>query len=151
MKHILSTLTVLFILLTSTVSWGGVDGKGLYCSLKWSKHPQLIDETLGFVFSNGGVREYLIRFSKDKYFIITSKSYSYETTEKRIDWKRTTYYRLNRETLRLDVGGKFGDSKGSSIYDCEVYPNAFKFNERLENDVVRLQKIYDEKRKDNKI
>ena len=152
MKHLLSTITVLFILLTSTVGWGGVDGKGLYCSLKWSKHKYLKnDETLGFNFVNGSVGELGIRFSKDKYIIVTFPYQIYKTTEKRIDWTFNTYYRLNRETLRLDYGGRFGDSKGSSIYECEVYPNSFKLNKRLNNELVRLQKIYDEKRKGNKI
>ena len=37
MKQILSTIVILLTLLLPTVSWGGVDGKGIFCKLSEEK------------------------------------------------------------------------------------------------------------------
>ena len=158
MKHIFSSITVLFILLTSSACWGSVDGKGIYCTLNkslWHTHTR---DTLAFLFRDGTVRDYYIRRKGDEYSIgKTWKPQRYISNVNLIKWNFPfDDFFLNRKTLKLEIKDEnTGDSYQTillkAIYDCEVFSNVNKLKKRLNIEVKRLQKIYDEKRSDNKI
>ena len=160
MKNILSTLTVLFILLTSSVSWGNVDGKGLYCTNKKTLDTHSFNAETAFVFKNGTVQQLSIRRKNDKYSIRSFwKPHRYFLNDEQIKWNFPfNDFFLNRKTLRLEIKDeKTADSIMNSLirlkvtFDCEVFPNHNKLKSRLGIDLKRKQQKYDKKIKDNNI
>ena len=119
MKHILSTVTVLFILLTSSVSWGSLDGKGVFCD-----NGEVGEKNIThFVsFNGGGLDLYGIRKTKDDQFesyVTNIYKLTYTSTADEIRWYSLTHrYTLYRKTLMISVNR--GD-KRLPIIQCEVH------------------------------
>ena len=89
MRSILSTLTVFFILLTSSVSWGSVDGKGIECK-KYN------GDTVRFSFNDKKVLKYGFKVIEDKVEITTLYKEHYDLTNSYIYWGSYTFnYTLN--------------------------------------------------------
>lgn len=156
MKYILSIFTTVFILLNSSVSWGGVDGKGIFCKLNVEKDILYFSrnwsEELGFFFDNGKVTMNSICRSTDRYKKCTnySKSISYQTNSKTIIWEDLLYdYTLNRENLSLIM--KHFSLKGEPLYICEVFNDKNEYQKKFDLEIQKYQSEYDEKTKKNKI
>ena len=151
MKNIFSTLTVLFILLTSTVSWGNVDGNGVICEEtsepKWFPYPFFL------IFENGMVHHNGILADNDVLITTKGDTVRYTTSPSKISWNifntdRGTLltYTLNRKDLSFEISL----NKEKKELQCEVYPTEIlieKINEMLRG----YQSEYDKKKKDNKI
>ena len=141
MKHILSTLTVLFILLTSSVSWGSVDGKGIECK-KYN------GDTVRFSFNDKKVLKYGFKVIEDKVEITTLYKEHYDLTNSYIYWGSYTFnYTLNRKTLKLSITDPNNNEK---TYHCEVYSYEVLIR-NLREMVEQFQSEYDKNTKDNKI
>lgn len=154
MKHTLSTLTVLFILLTSSVSWGSVDGNGVICRDKTEKESNR-DYPHFFIFENGMVHFNGITNRND--IVITTKGseiYPYRTSPSTISWyvPMVAYedeylsYTLNRKDLSLKTVWRGNEG----IDECEVYPTKILM-EKISEMLIDYQSEYDKKKKDNKI
>ena len=142
MKHILSTVTVLFILLTSSVSWGSVDGKGIECK-KYN------GDTVRFSFNDKKVLQYGFKVIEDKVNLIISSKEPYYLFQNFIDWTSYTFdHSLNRKTLKLTVTDSNGNLRHT--YHCEVYSYEVLIR-NLEEVVEQFQSKYDKNTKDNKI
>ena len=152
MKNLISLFTVLFILLTSSVSWGSVDGKGLMCRDKPiendSKHyPYFL------IFENGTVKYNEIKVSNDIVITTNSSTTPYSTSLSTINWyvphffgTEEVLYTLNRKDLSLKQ--TFNDV--TIIHFCEVFPKELLME--IMNELLKLyQSEYDKKRKGNKI
>ena len=109
MKFIVSITTVLFFLLTSSVSWGSVDGKGVICDRNDGK----LEYPFFLIFRDGYVHHNGITDKND--IIVTTKGriFLYETTSEEIVWFFETViegppmiYSLNRKNLILTVNYK---------------------------------------------
>ena len=141
MKHILSTVTVLFILLTSSVSWGSVDGKGIECK-KYN------GDTVRFSFNDKKVLKYGFKVIEDKVEITTLYKEHYDLTNSYIYWGSYTFnYTLNRKTLKLSITDPNNNEK---TYHCEVYSYEVLIK-NLREMVEQFQSEYDKNTKDNKI
>lgn len=144
MKHILSTLTVLFTLLTSTISWGGVEGKGIWCKSNF----ETVNDSR-YLFKRNGVTRYEFSVTKNDKYEIKETLYDggYRVSVGFIFWSNPPFnYSLNRKTLTLVR--VIGDIE--SIYSCEVYSQK-DFLEKVKKEKEQLQSEYDKKTKDNKI
>ena len=153
MKHLLSSITVLFILLTSTVSWGSVDGKGVFCD-SYQQIPSYY-----FLFKNGRVEQYwIVQF--DDYFK-RHKNHPNDTRK----WSSTTdeifwtigemEYRLDREKLmlrkyRIDKNRNQKFEQHNSV-KCEVLSSTDDFFILLHSKIEKLQNELDKGKKSNKI
>ena len=153
MKHTLSTLTVLFILFSSSMSWGNVDGNGVICSYKIEKK-SIRDYPFFLIFENGMVHQNGIMNRNDIVITTKGKIYPYSTSPSTISWyaPMVAYedehmsYTLNRKDLSLKLVWRDNEK----ISECEVYPTKIlmkKINEML----IDYQSEYDEQKKDNKI
>ena len=149
MKFIVSITTVLFILLSSTLSWGGVDGKGLYCIIERNSNK------FGVQFIDGSVKHIQLKLRNDKWIWKTTQFYkNYHTSTDNIYWSDDKVeYTLDRETLilRVYIERSILDNKTYERFDqCEVYsPSEFTdFTEKMRND---YQQWYDDQLKDKKI
>ena len=141
MRSILSTLTVLFILLTSSVSWGSVDGKGIECK-KYN------GDTVRFSFNDKKVLKYGFKVIEDKVEITTLYKEHYDLTNSYIYWGSYTFnYTLNRKTLKLSITNPNNNEK---TYHCEVYSYEVLIK-NLREMVEQFQSEYDKNTKDNKI
>ena len=141
MKHTLSTLTILFILLTSSMSWGSVDGKGIECK-KYN------GDTVRFSFNDKKVLKYGFKVIEDKVEITTLYKEHYDLTNSYIYWGSYTFnYTLNRKTLKLSITDPNNNEK---TYHCEVYSYEVLIK-NLREMVEQFQSEYDKNTKDNKI
>ena len=152
MKHTLSTLTVLFILLTSSMSWGSVDGKGLFCNLDEEKSDNFVkgDDKIGFFFESGDVVT-IVTFTQknDKIRSEVLSNHPFHTDLERILWKdRLFSYELNRSNLELKL---INGLSFKQIYQCDLIVGGDAFRKRLGVEKKNLQSKYDEKLKDKKI
>lgn len=144
MKNILSTLTVLFILLTSTVSWGSVDGNGIWCK---GDLEILVDEM--YLFKNNKVIRYEFTVTNNDNYEVKTTTYdvNYGVSHSKISWSYGHFYVfLHRKTLTLIRYIGNSETKRS----CVVYSEKV-FLEKVNKEKERLQSEYDEKVKDNKI
>ena len=138
MKHLLSTITILFILLTSTVSWGSVDDKGVIC-----------DDDVGFYFDDGQVEQYFVKKINDSYEVFIRKHGKFWTTEDKISWNfRDFLHELNRETLVLSI--HVGENLGTEDYLCRLVP-WIQLLTKLHDKKNQLQKSLENKLRKNKI
>lgn len=142
MKYILSIFTTVFILLTSSVSWGGVDGKGIVCEDEY-------ENGTNYFFNDGSVTSYYFRLShNEKFEIEESYNRRYSFNEFSISWVvDKIYHRLHRQTLKFTTSDTEMNKK---FYDCDVYSKS-KFFNNLEKTKKQYQSEYDEKTKKNKI
>ena len=124
MKHILSTVTVLFILLTSSVSWGSLDGKGVFCD-----NGEVGEKNIThFVsFNGGGLDLYGIRKTKDDQFesyVTNVVKLDYTSTADEIRWSSLSHrYTLYRKTLMISVirGSVIRGNIRLPTIQCEVH------------------------------
>jgi len=151
MKHTLSTLTVLFILLTSSMSWGSVNGKGVICEEdtepKWFSYPFL------FIFENGMVHHNGILVNNDVVIKTKGDIVPFKTSPSKISWNnmgtnndvRLTYT-LNRKDLSLNIMM----TEQTKKLKCKVYPTKILV-EKVDRMIEYFQSEYDKEKKDNKI
>ena len=142
MKFIVSITTVLFVLLTSSVSWGSIDGKGIVCEDEYENKEN-------YFFNDTSVTSYYFQLSfNEKIEIEKNYNRKYGFNENRIDWVFDKFFiSLNRQTLKLTITDTNIDKK---FYDCDVYSKS-KFFQNLEKTKKQYQSEYDEKTKKNKI
>ena len=141
MKHTLSTLTVLFILLTSSVSWGSLDGKGVFCD-----NGEVGEKNIThFVsFNGGGLDLYGIQKTKDDQFesyVTNIIKLNYTSTADEIRWYSLSHtYTLYRKTLMISVIR--GDIRLPTI-QCEVHTSEKIFSllkSRVEERQIEFEK-----------
>lgn len=142
---VINCLLSITVILTPTVSWGGVDGKGIWCKIN---HREFNDE-YRYLFKMGGVYEYnFTTILNDRWEFFEKKTdHKYSLTHDQIIWSDPLFYfSLNRKTLilRKILGGT------EVTYDCKVYSQKDFFN-KLEDVKNKLKSEYDDKTKDNKI
>jgi hypothetical protein len=153
MRHTLSTLTVLFILLTSSMSWGSVDGNGVICRDKTEKKSNR-DYPKFLIFENGMVHLNGITNRNDIVITTKGKILPYSTSPSTISWyiPMVAYedeylsYTLNRKDLSLKTVWR--GNEGIDV--CEVYPTKILM-EKISEMLIDYQSEYDKKKKDNKI
>ena len=143
MKQSVSTIIILLTLLFPTVSWGGVDGKGVLCENK--------DETVdGYFFSDTLVTNYEFTLSSnEKFEIKKNDNGEFVLKSNLIHWVVYPFiYTVDRKTLQL----KMTDSNTlyQYFFDCEVY-SKLEFFEKLEKIKNQYQSKYDDETKKNKI
>jgi hypothetical protein len=141
MKHILSTVTVLFILLTSSVSWGSLDGKGVFCD-----NGEVGEKNIThFVsFNGGGLDLYGIQKTTDDQFesyVTNIIKLNYTSTADEISWYSLSHtYTLYRKTLMISVIR--GDIRLPTI-QCEVHTSEKIFSllkSRVEERQIEFEK-----------
>jgi hypothetical protein len=149
MKYIVSITTVLFVLLTSSVSWGGVDGKGVICGEKQKWFGGRFLYPTIYKFRDGFVKFGGFTFKNDKIIHTEGTSVEYELSSSTISWEvgsfmgNTTSYKLNRKNLRL---------KMSSIdpINCKVYSEV-ELMKQINIMIKEFQKELDESLNENKL
>lgn len=145
MKNFIYSI-VLFItfVFTPTFSWGGVDGKGIFCKGDF----ELFDDEKYLFKNNKVIRYELSVTNNDKYEIkVTPYEGNYGVSHSSIFWSYGPFnVSLNRKTLTLIR--YIGDSETKR--SCVVY-SEMDFLEKVNEEKERLQSEYDEKTNDNKI
>ena len=126
MKHLLSTITVLFVLLTSNVSWGEVNKKGLICQCQKCSVYKL---ERGFWFQDGKVEPRFFTETQDLFVTTPGKVSSFGTTLDRIEWYYGPFrYQLDRETLNLKSfsGGGLETEGFCEVFDKSGFEKTWK-------------------------
>ncbi|MDB3880004.1 hypothetical protein N9315_02700 [Alphaproteobacteria bacterium] len=151
MKNILSTLTVLFILLTSSMSWGSVDGNGVICEetteSKWFPYPFFL------IFEYGTVHHKGVKVKNDVIIKTKGDVLRYKTSPSTISWHNVVEddeLRLTHILNRKDLSLKILFNKQTLNLECEVYPTKILM-EKVDRMIEHFQSEYDKKKKDNKI
>jgi hypothetical protein len=149
LKKIFFTTTTLFVLLTSSVSWGGVNGKGVICD----RNDERLKYPFFLLFKDGYVHHNGITDKDDKIVTTKGRIFSYETTSDEIVWFFETViegppmiYSLNRKNLILTVNYK--DIKLPHI--CRVFSEE-ELIEEVNKLIGVLQSKLDSSLKENKI
>lgn len=153
MKYILSIFTTVFVLLTSSVSWGSVDGKGIFCKLNDERDFDGVyySKEKGFFFEDGKVTINSICRRNDRFQKCKNNfdPISYQTNSKTISWEDILYgYTLNRENLTLIMDSSF---KEKPLYMCEVFNGKNEYQKKIDLEIQKYQSDYNEKTKKNKI
>ena len=137
---VINCLSSIAIIFTPTVSWGVVDGKGLYC----------LDTHLGttekwFTFVDGNVQFWEIQLQPNEQYEIKKVFQSkLIITPNFLMWKQNdTNFYLSRKTLLLKINEL-------RYLNCEVFDKTY-LKLKLSQKKHLLQSEYDEKTKDNKI
>ncbi len=144
MKHILSTITVFFILLTSSVSWG-VEKKGLICQCTLCLSDKL---QRGFWFEGGKVYKRFFQQVNDNFVTVSDdKGKLFSTSSEQIEWWDYFDYRINRQSLTLKtlLGGELETQS-----NCDVF-NEVEFEKTWKTIKDQHQNSYNKKLKKNKI
>lgn len=150
MKHTLSTITLLFVLLTSSVSWGSVDGKALKCGEKSSLGPFNFYPVF-YEFRDSSVIGLSLMVEDGKVFLDRGFPIKYSTTTQTVEWIsgyspfQNTFV-LDRKSLILTASqGSLESSKNCVVFDSKD----------LFGVIIPYQKEYqkqiDDEMKDNKI
>lgn len=145
MRQILSTITVFFVLLTSPVSWGSPNGKGILCGEKVVIDGEVQRYPMYFIFSNNKVTRY--HFDHDDKTVSTIElgvTLIDHENKREIGW--TNYggimiiFTLNRKTLIL-TRKIYG--RGIDEFKCEVFSKE-KLLEKVDSLIKQYQTELDE-------
>ena len=139
MKHILSTITVLFILITSSVSWG-VEKKGLICQCTLCSIYKL---QRGYWFEGGKVHSRKFSQINDNFVTDENMGKLFSTTSEQIEWWDYFEYRINRQSLTLKtfLSGELKTQSKCDVFDEVEFEKTWKriqdqhqnsFNKKLE-------------------
>ena len=138
MKNILSTLTVLFILLTSSMSWGSIRNKGLLCFVD--------DEMLGYWFISNQTYEKSIIIRISDNFVIKGEEKKIQTINENEIFLEGLG--VNRKTLKVS---EWRNGGVKIVGFCDVYSEKYKFYRKMYGIKKQKQRSYDNHSKENKI
>jgi hypothetical protein len=151
-------LTSIFLIMFSSKSFASIDGKSLYCKMKFDPEKIKFTHELhsAYAFSDGKYVNILFNFKNDKYDYGINYQHSYNSYLNYIELYTSDYVsfqkigtqatarRINRKTMQAT------DSNKKIISNCEPYNNFKSLKKKLDTIKLELQTTYNQKLTKNK-